>query len=987
MVALGVLACGLPSWAQDKAQASPSLGDSYSEYLKELSSGQNASKPASKAKSPESSKDELRPGESYSEHLEGLSGGENVSKPHSDIKSSQAYRDHLRDLAQGDNSGIAETNAKSESSREDSGAADGERDRESRAKHVTVSDGASSSPTPAKTVTNSDKMERVSVTRTEKNEGVQPAGITPQTIPVRDCGDAYCEQLRRVAEGHTPEPYVSRTDDGRTLTTERNFVKNLAFDQIHIWESPFKMRDSDATWAVPFGIVTGSLVATDRDVSKQLAKPSRVDTSKQISSLGLYSFIGAGAGFYGWGLISHDDHKRETGLLSGEAFINATLVAQALKYAFGRQRPFEGDHFGHIGRGGSSFPSEHAIGSWAVATVFAHEYPNPFMQIAAYGLASAVSVSRITAGQHFPSDVFVGSTFGYLIGRKIYKDHHNSELGGLDYGTFVGERNRDGEHSGSAYVPLESWVYPVIDRLAALGYVHSNFDSERPFTRLECARLAAEAADKVGSDEVPSDVRSMIDSLQREFNRESDVWAGDSNNRSAELESIYTREMEISGPPLRDGYHFGQTLYNDYGRPYGRGFNSETGFAMRATSGPLVFYFRGEYQHAPGNPNFIASTKSLLSAADDFTPQLDNQFPSADHFQVLDAYLGINFAGNQLTLGQQSLWWGPGTGGPFMLTNNAEPLNMMRLATTNPIELPGFFRYLGPLRYDVFFGQTDGQHYDLAQPRNGQSFVLYGPHLGTQPFVQGQRFSFKPTKNFEFGFSRTGVLGGTGFPLTFHRFIASTFSTGNAFVPGAASDPGDRRSGVDITYKVPWIRDWLTFYLDEFSDDEISPLFVPRRSAMHPGIYVSKMPKFHRLDLRVEGIYTDPPSFGNRGFFYSNDAYPGGYTKNGDLLGSWIGREGRGVVASSTLWLAARNTLRLGYREATVDREFLEGGRYQDFDVKANFQVRPAIELSVLMQREHWRFPALAAGPQTNFTSSVQITYSPSWHRGILKAN
>jgi hypothetical protein len=439
------------------------------------------------------------------------------------------------------------------------------------------------------------------------------------------------------------------------ITTERNFVKNLAFDQMHIWTSPFKLRDSDATWAVPFGIITGGLVATDRDVSKELAKPTRQDTSKKISDAGLYSFIGAGAGVYGLGLLTHDEHKRETGLLSGEAFINATLVAEALKLAFGRQRPFEGDGFGHIGKGGSSFPSEHAIGSFAIASVIAREYPNPFIQIGAYGLASAVSFARVTAGQHFPSDVFVGGVFGYLIGRKIYNDHHNPELGGAEYGTFVQEHKYDAEHSGSAYVPLESWVYPVIDRLAALGLVHSNFDSERPFTRLECARLAAEAAESTAGDEAPTDVRGMVDSLQQEFSRESEVWAGGSENRSAELESVYTRATEITGPVLRDGYHFGQTLYNDYGRPYGRGFNEITGFSARATSGPLVFYFRGEYQHAPGNPNYTAAQKAVLTVPDQGTPQLDNAFPAADQFQVLDAYIGVNLSNNLLTLGQQSL--------------------------------------------------------------------------------------------------------------------------------------------------------------------------------------------------------------------------------------------------------------------------------------------------------------------------------------------
>src|SRR6185312_6077699 len=214
-------------------------------------------------------------------------------------------------------------------------------------------------------------------------------------------------------------------------------------------------------------------------------------------------------------------------------------------------------------------------------------------------------------------------------------------------------------------------------------------------------------------------------------------------------------------------------------------------------------------------------------------------------------------------------------------------------------ELPGLLHFLGPLRYDAFLGQTDGDHFILANN------VLYGPHLKTQPFIQGQRFTFKPTENFEFGFTRTGIFGGDGNPLTAHQFFKSTFSIGNT-LPGRPGDPGDRRSGVDLTYKVPKLRDWLSFYLDEFSEDEVSPLFIPRRSAMHSGIYMAKLPKLHKVDLRVEGIYTDPPSFGapgpTTGFFYSNLAYLDGFRKNGNLLGSWIGREGRGVYATSTYW-------------------------------------------------------------------------------------
>jgi len=48
------------------------------------------------------------------------------------------------------------------------------------------------------------------------------------------------------------------------------------------------------------------------------------------------------------------------------------------------------------------------------------------VQISAYGLAAAVSLSRYTGRNHFLSDVLVGSAAGYGIGRYVYRTHHRS---------------------------------------------------------------------------------------------------------------------------------------------------------------------------------------------------------------------------------------------------------------------------------------------------------------------------------------------------------------------------------------------------------------------------------------------------------------------------------------------------------------------------------------------------------------------------------
>jgi membrane-associated phospholipid phosphatase len=75
----------------------------------------------------------------------------------------------------------------------------------------------------------------------------------------------------------------------------------------------------------------------------------------------------------------------------------------------------------------SSFPSTHSIIAWSSATVIAEEYPGPLTQLTAYGLATGVSLTRVLAKQHFPSDVVVGSAVGWLVGRYIFRKHHRDE--------------------------------------------------------------------------------------------------------------------------------------------------------------------------------------------------------------------------------------------------------------------------------------------------------------------------------------------------------------------------------------------------------------------------------------------------------------------------------------------------------------------------------------------------------------------------------
>ena len=212
-------------------------------------------------------------------------------------------------------------------------------------------------------------------------------------------------------------------------------LKDIGHDQAGIWTSPLRVSPRDAFWLVPFAAGTGVALHYDAQAQQNLGiDKSRIDTSNTISGFGSsYVLLGGATGFYFLGLGTHNQHLAETGRLGAEAVVDSLLVVEALKLATNRERPNEGNGLGGFWPHGTrsyeldgSFPSGHAAESFALARVIASEYPSKPVQIAAYAFALAISASRVTARQHFPSDVLVGGTFGYLIGGYVVR-HHAAE--------------------------------------------------------------------------------------------------------------------------------------------------------------------------------------------------------------------------------------------------------------------------------------------------------------------------------------------------------------------------------------------------------------------------------------------------------------------------------------------------------------------------------------------------------------------------------
>ena len=243
------------------------------------------------------------------------------------------------------------------------------------------------------------------------------------------------------AQAQTASPTPTPTPSS-SPSLEKNFLKNVLRDQKAIWTSPAHVRGNDAPWLIILGVTTGGFLATDRATGDDMAKHNgQLKASRDISYAGTIYGVGAeAASFYFIGRATHNQRARETGILSAEAIIDSGIVVTVVKEIAQRARPLTGKDRSKFFVGGSSFPSGHAIEAWSVATIVANEYHDHLgVQIAAYGLASAVSVSRFTGLHHYLSDLLVGSAMGYGIGRYVYRAHHrveSSSTGGDEEETF-----------------------------------------------------------------------------------------------------------------------------------------------------------------------------------------------------------------------------------------------------------------------------------------------------------------------------------------------------------------------------------------------------------------------------------------------------------------------------------------------------------------------------------------------------------------------
>lgn len=522
---------------------------------------------------------------------------------------------------------------------------------------------------------------------------------------------------------------------------------------------------------------------------------------------------------------------------------------------------------------------------------------------------------------------------------------------------------------GSAYLPLDHWAYPVIERAIAKGAIPNQFFGIRPWTRMAIADLLEQRRRRAPEFAQDPSSLEMVSLLEQEFSVELDDIEG-ADVADLQATSLYTRLQGIGGNSLRDGFHLGQTLVDDYGRPYGNGFNNVTGGGFSMDYDWFTVAARGEFQRSAAGTTYPAAAIATLDAKDMTNSLVAPSTSSQTHLDLLDTYLGATYKSWDITLGKQSIWWGTPDFSSLTFTNNIDPMWMGRVNRTVPLRFPWIFKYLGDVRMDFFMARTQGHLYPA------------------KPWIHGEKISVMPTQNLEFGFTRTTVWTGVGRPFSLKQLLNTYFSVGDYVGSNQTlSDPGDRRGELDMRYRVPGLRNWLTIYLDSLVDDDPSPLAAPQNAAIRPGFYISHFPGLDKLDFRAEGAFTELNADNRKGlFFYWNANYHDSYTNESMLIGDWVGREGIGGEVATTYWLTPLRSIEVAYRRHQIAREFIPGGGYQqDFIGSTSLHLTGSLFVTGSLQQESYQFPILANGLKHNFTTTVGLTLYPGSGKKLLR--
>lgn len=188
---------------------------------------------------------------------------------------------------------------------------------------------------------------------------------------------------------------------------------------------------------------TGSLMVLDKLLRQHVLATRGTDGDRVMEIGGRFGEnvpgVALAGALYTTGLVFNLPEVRVMGRHVAQSLVYSALVTTALKYAFGRHRPFLGDGpFVFEGPGFHddqflSLPSGHATVAFAIASSLSADIENPWATAGLYSLATLTAVSRMYHDRHWGSDVFLAAALASAIGYGTANLHEEEEHDGTSF--------------------------------------------------------------------------------------------------------------------------------------------------------------------------------------------------------------------------------------------------------------------------------------------------------------------------------------------------------------------------------------------------------------------------------------------------------------------------------------------------------------------------------------------------------------------------
>ena len=505
-----------------------------------------------------------------------------------------------------------------------------------------------------------------------------------------------------------------------------------------------------------------------------------------------------------------------------------------------------------------------------------------------------------------------------------------------------------GEAAGSINIPINDPRTELVERVALSGLVDSALLGARPYSRMEAARIVAEALrnlDRLAGTDTEF-LEELLLGLREELRpemitlgalpgerRESFLipveragWRVARLQRQAKEFPEFQPTRVVEGTPL---------LQNREGIIYQERHNA-------------VLDLQGRAQWTDWASFYVQPLAFLHAGAGDEGAEL----------RLHKGYVKVTLGPIELLAGKDSVWWGPGRHGAFVLTNNAEPLEMVKLSNPSPAILPWILKYLGHVQFTLLLAR-------LEEERDFPHALLFGVRL-----------ALKPHRLVEIGFSRATQFGGRGGPSISGGELGDLLT--GADEPTNANQVG----AVDISIRIPPL--WGALIYMEAGRDAAGAFqgkfpYVEWPEAFLFGLYFPRLGPAGRTDLRIEWVDT-----GEFAFWYAHGQYRSGYTFKGQVLGHHVAGDALDLFVETTTFLTEnlRVALTFDWERRGTEDPALRGKTAAEEDFQVGFGLRyrysPTVTIEGRYAYEHISNFNLNAGESAT-NHLVEFGVSVSW--------